>query len=77
MRDPGWEETCESASGFGLNLGKLEAVMWILFYVFIFVLVSIKTMFFWHFHTYILLWFVYRFGFSKSHSEGLGRWFNW
>lgn len=46
MRDPGGEETCESASGFGLHLGKLEAVMWILFYVFIFVLVSMKTMFF-------------------------------
>lgn len=75
MRDPGWEETCESASGFGLNLEKLEAVMWILFYVFIFVLVSIKTMFFGIF-THIYL-FVYRFGFSKSHSEGLGRWFNW
>lgn len=55
MRDPGWEETCESASGFGLNLGKLEAVMWILFYVFIFVLVSIKTMFLAFSHIYIIM----------------------
>lgn len=55
MRDPGGEETCESASGFGLHLGKLEAVMWILFYVFIFVLVSIKQCFLAFSHIYIIM----------------------